>query len=169
MISERRPPEPLYIPDTDQVIFLAGPIQGAPNWQQEAVFRIAHLHNSPDTLHVLNPRREVVGDEFDYAQQVEWEIRGLERAVKLGGILFWFAARDYSIDVAKERCYAQTSRIEFGIVTGWRDYNPDLNVSIGIEPGYRGSDKYFRKRAADYPIPIFDSLENVCRDSINSL
>lgn len=169
-IYEYSPPKELNIEAPDPAIFLAGPIQGAPNWQQEAVTMFAALnYERGGDVHVLNPRRETLEGDFNYLEQVDWELDGLQKAAKFGSVLFWFAARDLKSKAQKDRCYAQTSRVEFGMLTGWLDYVPSINVSIGIEPGYIGSEKYFRKRAHDYRMPVFSSLEDTCRDALNAL
>ncbi len=58
------------------LIFLIGPIQGAPDWQADAV-RIIHRINK--SIHIASPRRDAgsygrgdFGPDL-YAQQVDWE------------------------------------------------------------------------------------------------
>src|SRR6516225_6635384 len=88
------------------LVFLAGPIQGAPLWQHEAIRLIAQI--SP-TLHIANPRRDHSLDEFAYDLQVDWETHYLKRASADGVILFWLA-RETDHDCS--RAYAQTTRFE---------------------------------------------------------
>ncbi len=138
------------------VVFLAGPIQGAPDWQTEAVDIISS--RTVAEVIVANPRTD---DYRDYESQVSWEQRYLRRAKKLGGIAFWCPAEttDCPSPNPVDRSYAQTTRIEFGKVTGWLDYDSEAIVSIGIEEGYSGSDKYYRYDAEQYGLPIHSTLD----------
>ena len=79
-------------------IFLAGPIQGAPDWQ----------HSIPKIPGVrwISPRRENY-DNFDYDEQTSWETMGLRIS---DAILFWIPASKENIE---GRGYGQTTRIEF--------------------------------------------------------
>lgn len=159
---EHQPPTYEAIPETDLVDFLAGPIQGAPDWQANAVGLLTTL-NADQPLHIANPRRDVIAKEdFNYDEQVGWELHHLERAAANGAVIFWFAARDYEQEYDETRSYAQTTRVEFGLVFGWMKYKPDIHVSIGIEPGYKGSEKYFNYHARKNYIPVFSTLEDVC-------
>ncbi|MEO2088207.1 MAG: nucleoside 2-deoxyribosyltransferase domain-containing protein, partial [Gemmataceae bacterium] len=98
---------PPHYPDpAGPVVFLAGPIQGAPPWQADA---IRHLHELLPELHVANPRRGYSPGEFDYAAQVDWETHHLRRAAAGGVILFWLAKEHTHFC---ERAYAQTTRFE---------------------------------------------------------
>src|SRR5437763_86015 len=86
---------------TGPVIFLAGPIQGAQDWQAEAARLIG------DRVHVANPRRPVFPADA-FGEQVEWESRWLARAK---AILFWLAAEH---EHRCDRAYAQTTRFQLG-------------------------------------------------------
>src|SRR5262245_33721694 len=88
------------------LVFLAGPIQGAPDWQSQAVSALAGL--APG-LHVANPRRVYLPGQFEFDPQVDWETHHLRRAAADGVILFW-AAKEVEHDCA--RAYAQTTRFE---------------------------------------------------------
>jgi hypothetical protein len=94
------------------VIFLGGPIQGAPDWQRQAFDLLDK--EGPESLVVANPRRDTLGPDFNYDEQVDWESHWLYKAGTGRGhgvILFWFAAQ---IEEHPERVYAQTSRFELG-------------------------------------------------------
>lgn len=150
------------IPRDAQMLFLAGPIQGAPDWQTEAIGILRKLQAPTSEIYVANPRREYVDSSFDYEAQVSWERSHLRRAARFGAVLFWFAAQDPSISYDKNRSYAQTSRIEFGRVLGWRDYDRSVRLSIGIEPGYKGNERYFRSCAHEEGLSIHDTLQATC-------
>lgn len=160
-----QPPEALTIHKSEPLIFLAGPIQGASDWQMDAVGIIADEkceRRSGANLHIANPRRNYLEDSFNYEKQVKWEKLGLKRAAKNGAIVFWFAAQDPDQEYEEGRAYAQTSRIEFGRVLGWFDYNPFIDIVIGIENGYTGSERYFRTCAQEKRLPLHKTLSEVC-------
>jgi hypothetical protein len=144
------PTDPFKV--TGPVVFLAGPIQGAPDWQPRATEMFA----SAPEIHIANPKRVTRFEgEFgavQYAEQVDWETRWLQRAAREGVILFWLAKEQ---DQSCERAYAQTTRFELGewsIARGAR-------VAIGIEPGFTG-EKYIRHRLGPWlAYGIRDTLE----------
>ena len=80
-------------------VFLAGPIQGAPDWQ----------NNMPEMKDVvwLSPRRKSYND-FNKEEQIEWETKCMTLA---DIILFWIPKEAEHIE---GRQYAQTTRTEFG-------------------------------------------------------
>ncbi|HEX2614916.1 MAG TPA: nucleoside 2-deoxyribosyltransferase domain-containing protein [Nitrososphaera sp.] len=163
------PPQFANLPDEEPAIFLAGPIQGAPDWQEKAVktFRKIDL---PWPLHVFTPRVPRVSSSQEishsYERQVMWEKRHLEKARDIGAVLFWFAAKDDSLPYPEGRAYAQTSRIELGRVFGWRDLMA-TTIAMGIEPGYQGSVNYIKSMADEYGIHIYDDLASLCRASVH--
>lgn len=149
--------------ETDRpVIFLAGPIQGAPEWQTEAIRIIASL--APEVI-IATPRRQR-SSNFNYDEQVEWETEYLNRAAENGVILFWLANEVESIP---GRVYAQTTRFE---ISEWkyRHQRDGVNLAVGIEAGFVG-DRYIRKRFTnDCPdITIHDTLEATCRQALTLL
>lgn len=163
------PPKAVAIEAGQPSVFLAGPIQGAPDWQSESVETFEKIWNGDQVLNIFSPRRATLKSDFDYQAQTDWEKAGLRQASKNGVIVFWFAARDFALPYEEGRAYAQTSRVEFGRVFGWKDYKPGINVAIGIEPGYSGSEKYFKTCAAEFNIKIHDNLESLCKAVAESL
>jgi Nucleoside 2-deoxyribosyltransferase like len=142
------------------VVFLAGPIQGAPLWQEDAAQLIVRAH--PDIV-VASPRRlELVRGQFtddDYAAQVDWETTYLRRAGEHGCVLFWLAAEDH---VVPGRQYAQTTRFELG---EWKQMaqRHQAQLALGIDPGFTNNRYISRRFGQDCPhIPIFETLEDVC-------
>lgn len=147
--------------ETDRpVIFLAGPIQGAFDWQSEAI-QIIHKLN-PDVV-IASPRRER-REGFNYDEQIDWETEYLNRAANNGVILFWLAKE---MEVIPGRVYAQTTRFE---ISEWkyRHQRDGVKLVLGIEDGFVG-DRYIRTRFAnDCPeITIHASLEETCREALN--
>ncbi|CAN5379415.1 hypothetical protein BH10PAT3_BH10PAT3_3000 [soil metagenome] len=167
MAIEHQPPNGFKLPSHEKLIFLAGPIQGAQDWQAQAIDLL-------DTnFHVANPRHDygdIVFDEAHKIKQVRWEKHQLVRAAQHGGIIFWFAAQDQSLKYEEGRAYAQTTRIEFGRAFGWKDFKPSVNISVGIDPHYEGgNDFYIRDTAAELNIPVRDRLLIVCRDVLRGI
>ncbi|MEZ6139550.1 MAG: nucleoside 2-deoxyribosyltransferase domain-containing protein [Zavarzinella sp.] len=144
------------IPIDGPLVFLAGPIQGAPHWHAEAIKWFSE--NTPH-VSVASPRRLDRSRDFDYAAQVDWETFHLRRAASEGVILFWLAREAESIP---GRAYAQTSRFE---LAEWkvRHERDGVQLAVGIEDGFSGA-KYIRHRfRQDCPlVPLVTSLAAVC-------
>jgi len=160
---EHQPPNYDY-PQGKPLVFLGGPIQGASDWQHQAIENFQSIPNQKylDELHVANPRRsELDRSKFDYGEQVTWEKQHLVQARENGAIIFWFAARNYDLAYDDSRAYAQTSRIEFGRALGWYDYR-EFDLFLGIEDGYKGSEKYFASCAEEHKLNIYSDLGEMC-------
>lgn len=151
---------PEYIDVEGPVIFLAGPIQGAQDWQNKA---IKIIQKSAPDLHIASPRREYLDKEFVYEKQVDWETHYLRRAAQNGVIMFWFAKK---FEHDNERAYAQTSRFELG---EWkiRHERDGVKIVVGIGEEFTGA-KYLRRRfSQDCPdIKIHTSLEETCKEAV---
>lgn len=145
------------------LVFLAGPIQGAPDWQVEASRLLGEI--SP-CLHLANPRRGNAPGTVDYGMQVDWETHHLRLAANTGVILFWLAREIESIP---GRAYAQTTRFE---LAEWkmRHERDRARLVVGIEDGFSGA-RYIRHRfSRDCPqVPLCDSLEEACRKVVEGL
>lgn len=138
------------------LVFLAGPIQGAPDWQQLAIewFR----KHSPN-ISVASPRRVDRTKPFHYESQVDWETHYLRYAAQHGVIMFWLPCEVVPIP---GRAYAQTSRFE---IAEWkvRHERDGIKLIVGIEAGFSG-ERYIRHRfGQDCPnVPITSSLMETC-------
>lgn len=144
-------------------IFLAGPIQGARNWQLDAINTI---HKLAPNINIANPRREYLDGEFIYNKQVDWETYFLRKASKKGVVLFWLA-KEHTHNC--ERAFAQTSRFE---LAEWkvRHERDGVNLVIGIESGFT-NERYIRRRfSQDCPeIIICKSLLETCKGAVKLL
>jgi hypothetical protein len=165
-VMEHLPPINAELTKSESLIFLAGPIQGAPDWQADATTTLrqkwaaTNLHHD---LHIANPRREYLDGTFDWDMQVDWEELHLERSARNGAVLFWLAKQDFSLPYEIGRSYAQTTRFEYGDMTRRKMLIPSTQIVIGIEPGYVGSERYYRKRASRFSdMPVYDDLEMAC-------
>lgn len=145
------------------LIFLAGPIQGAPPWREEAIT----LLRAEPRLHIASPEwPKSTASDFGgqrYAVQMEWEHRHLERAGECGAILFWLA-REVKHDCS--RAYAQTSRFELGEAVALHCCKA-IRVVVGIEEGFSNA-RYLKhtigKKAPH--IPLCSTLAETCRQAI---
>jgi hypothetical protein len=159
-VSERillQPPEIVEGP----VIFLAGPIQGAPNWQQDAATQI---HELDPSIIVASPRKDYPEGTFVYEKQVDWETHFLRTAGRLGVIAFWLAQQTIA---TPDRAYAQTSRFE---LAEWKMLHvyEDIKLTLGIEEGF-GNARYIRRRFdQDCPdVKIADNLPEMCGNAVD--
>ncbi len=158
---------PTYDQLDGPLIFLAGPIQGAYHWQNDA---IKIFHDIAPQLNIASPRR-VVSETYKkgdftpamYNEQVDWETFHLRRAAEYGVVFFWLAKE---FEHTCKRAYAQTSRFE---LAEWKiNHERDgINLVIGIEEGFTNA-KYIRRRfRQDCPdVPICSTLESTCQEAI---
>lgn len=144
------------------LIFLAGPIQGAADWQKRAIELLAPHPG----VNIASPRRPLSAEDFseaDYNAQVDWEHHHLARAAENGAILFWLAKESVH-DCG--RAYAQTTRFELGeAVTLCRLRG--AKVVIGIEEGFTNA-RYIRRTLAKKApaIPMCSTLEEACEQAL---
>jgi hypothetical protein len=76
---------PDYQDFSGKLIFLAGPIQGAPDWQSEAIRIIQNL--APE-VNIASPRKVYLDKTFEYAKQVDWETFHLRKAAETAQLCF---------------------------------------------------------------------------------
>lgn len=142
------------------VVFLAGPIQGAADWQSEAIKKLGDLD-----IIIANPRRglKLKGDftQEMYNEQVDWETEHLNIAGKKGIVTFWLA-NEYEKHTG--RAYGQTTRFEFG---EWKVKHQvyGTKVIVGIDNQFSGQ-RYVRRRLAqDCPnIPIVNTFDEYIQE-----
>jgi hypothetical protein len=158
---------PTYVEDTDTpIIFLAGPIRGAPDWQARAA---AYLFDKDPSIIIANPRRSGM-DEYRhkhfpkewFEEQVDWETAHLKMASEWGAILFWLAKET---DHGCDRPFAQTTRYELGEWKGRLEADGLFHrtVALGIEEGFTGRRYIERRLSQDCPnLIIYHSLEETC-------
>ena len=123
-------------------IFLAGPILGAPEWQD-------NIPNISDEIIWLSPRG---GDNyhFTYEELIDWESNCLRMA---DIILFWIPE---PIKIIEGKDYAQTTRTEFGeyLARGKK-------VIIGVNNKFPGR-MYFEIKSKQYGIKKIHNNINDC-------
>ena len=154
-----QPPE--IIETTKPVIFLAGPIQGAPDWQTGAA---SIIYDLDPNITIANPRRNYPEGTFVYEKQVDWETHFLRAAGQKGVVAFWLAAQ--TLDTPG-RSYAQTTRFELAEWKMRHEYE-GAKLTIGIEEGF-GNARYIRRRfGQDAPeVNVVDNLEEMCKNAVD--
>lgn len=136
----------LYRPNYDKIaranipsIFLAGPIQGSPEWNTWLIDGLSDLD-----IDIFDPRRDDM-DGFDYAKQVFWETSHLEKARIIS-----FSFVSPSIDVPG-RSYAQTSRFELGeCLARTKHGNTGQKIVIFVEKDFPGRQYFEYKTTFEY-------------------
>lgn len=155
-----------YVSDLKMpLIFLAGPIRGAPNWQDDA---IVLLFSEKSNLAIASPRRGIrdkiaryiaVGDENHFSRQREWERYYLDVASKTGAILFWLPKEE---EHDCQKVYGATTRVELGQWMTAYKYNKSTRFCVG-------SDGYFPElRTIEYDL-MMDAPEKEIKKSLNEV
>ena len=124
-------------------LFLAGSINGAPNWQQ----RYAGMFEDTDLV-LFNPRRPLCDTPYGGAwtseegqRQIDWEHEHLRKA---HAISFWFAAEGQGF----------SSALELGTAV-----ERDLPVFVGVHPMYwKASTIAYQTKKARPNIVVVESL-----------
>ena len=166
----------LIIPKTyvknvnNPLIFLAGPIISAPNWQDEA---IDFLLSKKQDLVVASPRRGVrkrisqyiVKGEENFPRQRAWERHYLDLAAKTGAIIFWLPGEE---EHNCEKVYGAMTRLELGQWMTRYHYNPSLRLCIGSDGKFSELHTISYDLGIDMPDKrIFPTLEETCIEALN--
>lgn len=128
-----------------KIVFLAGPIKGAPDWQAQAIKDLADLD-----VYVANPRRDNV-QNFNLDLQIDWESKFLAAA---DVIMFWIPPKDIEIS---GRDYAQTTRFELAEWAAKTRYNRiRKQIVVGIDDAFFGK-SYIVKRLEAENVPVYNN------------
>lgn len=142
------------------LIFLAGPIQGAPDWQQTAIEILKD--RGADLASPRSAKKNYTED--DYMVQVDWEHQHLLRASEYGSVMFWLAKEAEHVP---GRAYAQTSRFELG----WhfeKALDGRCRLVVGIEEGFSNA-RYLRytiEKLSAGKVKIVDTLQETCEEAL---
>jgi len=156
-----------------QVLFLNGPIQGAPDWQKEAI-TIIHDLDCLKSIWIANPRRDYLPGTFIPEEQYRWERVHREIARNKGVNLFWLAKE---VSHHPERAYAQATRFELAESLGWylkRSLKYPSKMVLGVEKGFSG-ERYIKfaideDYSNDYDrIQAHSSLEETCKAAVDEI
>lgn len=140
------PPKTTIHDVENHYVFLAGPIQGSRNWQNEIVGKLKNL--LPKNYYIANPRFVYKPDSFDYDKQVNWETEYLTRASINGIILFWLEKEEFH---DPKRSYAQTTRFELATWLERQNNNKNIKICIGIHDDFPGKKYIVKKIKEEYP------------------
>ena len=136
-------PEPITGITKKWKVFLAGPIQGAPDWQS----KLPEIEN----VVYLSPRRESYPvPNFNYNEQAELETQALRSA---NIVLFWIPEES---EVVAGRSYAQTTRFELG-----ENMARGKRIILGVNNSFHGR-RYFDYKAEKYGViggKMFSTLD----------
>lgn len=173
-IIEHLPPRIENIPSSEPVMFFVGPIQGAPDWQEELHGLVRQrLSSRKGKLHIANPRVPTSNfhrSSFNKTKQIDWEKTYLRRAaLSRGHVAVWLAKETSDAPVRNKpgRAYGQTTRFEFSRLAGWRDFDKNVTISFGMERGYTGSEDYYLHTAKELGLTICHSLPELCANVVN--
>lgn len=155
------PPSKWYTQEDEKnkLVFLCGSLNDAVSWQPDA---IEMLHSKSTELYIASP----LGGVAEEDQQISWELYHIRMASATGVILFWLS----------KECQDQRTIYQVG---EWLQnikyrikYQPErpLKVVVGIEPGFC-LEKYITFRITDElpGMPIFNNLEDACKEVLNIL
>jgi hypothetical protein len=160
------------------LIFLAGPIRGAPLWQDEA---IDLLFKQRKDLVIANPRRGVrkdlqpyvvTNERMPFDRQRAWERYYLEIASKTGSvakkkfgtILFWLAGE---VDHKCDKSYGAMTRMELGYWTARYKADPRVNLCVGSDGKFSELRTLTYDLSCDAPDKkIHETLEETCKEAL---
>lgn len=153
------------------LIFLAGPIKGAPKWHDEA---IKYLFSKNKNLTIASPNVKV-GDELkkyiisgyleDFLRQRAWERHYLEFASKNGAIMFWLPGEEHHVF---GKSYGAMTRLELGQWSTNYKNDESINICIGSDGNFSELKTIKFDLSLDTPNKkIFSSLEETCDEALN--
>ena len=156
--------------DKDFTIFLAGTIQGAPDWHNEFIHKLKNeLKNVSLNKNIIicSPKRGEIDHNFKYNEQVDWESYYLNKASKHGVVVFWLANEQEKLE---GRSYAQTTRFEIGEWWSKGQSIKNFNIVVGSEDGFNGL-KYISKKFTDaYPgIKLNTNIDDMISNIIEKI
>lgn len=152
------------------LIFLAGPIGSAPEWQDEAT-RI--IFSKEEDMIIINPRRYVEkdlekylikNDNAPFPRQRAMERHYLDLASKKGAIMFWLPGEE------KHKCekvYGAMTRYEIAQWSTRYHFNNSLKITIGTDGKFSEFHTIAYDLELDAPqIKINKTLEETCNQAI---
>jgi hypothetical protein len=160
-----------YVEVDAPLIFLAGPIKGAPEWHDETMNFISE--KAPELTSACPYMREpkenlkqyvVNGDWSRFTRNRMWERHYLDIASKKGAIMFWLPGE---VNHKCEKSYGSMTRLEFGECLS--DYRNDNSHSfcVGSDGKFSDLQQLLYDMSLDAPDKkMFFSLEETCDEAI---
>jgi len=159
------------------VIYLAGPIRSAPNWQDLTARTILEKNLE---LIVASPRREqdengqkqyilsekylLKGNLTKFKRQREWEREYMELAAEKGTLLFWLPKEE---NHSCEKAYGKITAFELGIWLQNYLQNPNLNIVLGTDGEFSEIRTILYDYETDAPqLPIYADLNTTIKNAI---
>lgn len=159
----------------DKVVFLAGPIQGALGWHEEAYEIFKEEYKGEKNIVICSPKRNSGMEKTieGYEKQVNWETQHLKRAAKNGVVFFWFADQReivYLEDGKTQRSFGKTSRTEYGEWKAYHDLGVCENLVLGLDTEWQ-KEKYFKTRITqdESNITVCDNLVDTIKQTLKQL
>jgi len=164
-----------YVSDIkDPLIFLLGPIRGAPEWQNNAIEILFSIN--PDlvivtpTRHIKESLRKYLlpGIDNHFERQRAWEIHYTEMASEKketkGCAMFWLPKRvDYNV----EKDYGAITREEWGLMLGNYRHDNSLRFCVGTDGGFSEWRTHLLTLNTYAPNKrVFESLKYTCREAV---
>jgi len=162
------------------IVFLAGPIRGAPEWHKEAIEYLQSACRGQD-LTIASPSRNIPewakqyvlreGAGRDFPRQRAWERNYIDIASddpsKQGALLFWLPERlPKEENPYWDKPYASMTRIELGTAIGRFDKTGLTKFCIGSTGRFQDLDAIEDDLRYYAPRPIYDTLEKTCDEAI---
>ena len=144
------------------LIFLAGPIRYAVDWQEKAIDYL--LSNDKDII-IANPRWDasprirnmaIEGESKHFERQRAWERYHIKIASHTGAVLFWLA-----------NAPGFMTRFELGQLTIKYEHDKSTRFCVGGEEGFMDIDTIKYDLSQDVPDKtLFYNLEETCSEAI---
>jgi len=152
------------------LVFLAGPIINAPNWQEDA---IELLFSRDPNLVVASPRFRVSdrvspylleGQEGHFPRARAWERHYLDIASKTGAVLFWLPGEG---ERSMDKVYGAMTRVELGQWMTNYLHDNSIRLCIGSDGNFPELSPIRYDLSLDAPNKIiFSSLEDTCNEAV---
>lgn len=155
------PPWDIPVGHYAEIIYLLGPDEGAPNWQEEAVLSILAVCKYAT---IANPRTQPIpsetATEWSLKNSRRWSDYHLDAAQRNGIVLCWFPAESEHLC---SRSYAQSSWISLGRCVE-RFFRTPFRIAIGVQESDPGSERLrFLMREYFPGVTVYSTLAETCR------
>ena len=145
-----------------EVIYLAGPLHGAPIWQLEAA-RIIH---EAKNIYAASQRDMYGNDSCEYLKLPDWENYYHSRSAKCGAIMYWLAKQT---SIVNDSNYAKDA-INLLISDKQNHHMTGLKMVVGIEHGFLYENYIRRSIYRDSTnIPLLDNLRDTVMATVQLL
>ena len=143
------------------LIFLAGPIRDALDWQEKA---IDYILLKDSTIFIANPRWDAsfkirslaIETKIDYfTRQRSWEKHYLDLALKNGAVLFWLA-----------NAPGLMTRLELGQLMSKYQCNPLTRFCVGGDERFSDIGTIRYDLRVDTGKSIYSTIEQTCDEAI---